>query len=96
MYKRDPLIKVGRPRLEVDYAMVLRLRDEEHLGWTLGAEQYRERTNQWVSRDTFKRRYYEAKSASEPTAIKVVGPKVVVKSRMESFLEEWERKLKEL
>ncbi|MFC1914567.1 hypothetical protein ACFLXF_04775, partial [Chloroflexota bacterium] len=71
-------------------------RDEEHLGWTLGAEQYRKRTGQWISRDTFKRRYYEAKGALEPKPIKVVEPKVIVKSHMESFLEEWERKLKEL
>jgi len=66
MDKRDPLIKVGRPRLEVDYALVLRLRDEEHLGWSLGAEECRKRTGQWISRDTFKRRYFEAKSAKSP------------------------------
>ena len=60
---RQPLIKPGRPRLEVDSALILRLRDEEYLGWSRGAEQYRERTGQWISRDTFKRRYYEAKAA---------------------------------
>jgi hypothetical protein len=62
MNERDPLIKVGRPRLELDYALVLLLRDEEHLGWTRGAEEYRKRTGQWISRDTFKRRYLEAKA----------------------------------
>ncbi len=66
MEKRDPLIKAGRPRLEVDYALVLCLRDEEHLGWARGAEEYRKRTGQWISRDTFKRRYYEAKAAKSP------------------------------
>ena len=96
MDERDPLIKVGRPRLNVDFTLVLRLRDDEHLGWTLGAQQYRERTKQWISRDTFKRRYYEAKAASEPGATNVAKPKVVVESRKGSFLEEWERKLKEL
>ena len=60
---QDPLIKTGRPRLEVDYALVLRLRDDEYLGWTRGAEEYRKRTSQWISRDTFKRRYFEAKAA---------------------------------
>ena len=64
MEMRDPLIKPGRPRLNVDYTLVLRLRAEEHLGWTRGAEEYRKRTGQWISRDTFKRRYYQAKTAT--------------------------------
>ena len=64
MDKRDPFIKAGRPRVEVDSAMVLRLRDVEHLGWSRGAEEYRKRTGQWLSRDTFKRRYYEANTTS--------------------------------
>lgn len=81
MEKRDPLIKVGRPRLNVDSALVLHLRDEEHLGWTLGAQEYRERTKQWISRDTFKRRYFEAKAPP--------------KSWRDEFKEELERSLKE-
>ena len=44
----------------MDFAIVLRLRDIEHLGWFRGAEEYRKRTGQWISRDTFKRRYLEA------------------------------------
>ena len=35
MEKQDPLIKPGRPRLNVDFTLVLSLRDEEHLGWTV-------------------------------------------------------------
>jgi len=66
MDKRDPFIKAGRPRVEVDSALILRLRDEEHLGWSRGSERYREITGQWVSRDTFKRRYYEAKKNELP------------------------------
>ena len=62
MDKRDPLIKPGRPRIEADYSLVLHLRDEEHLGWTRGALEYRKRTGLWISRDTFKRRYLEAKA----------------------------------
>ena len=50
----------GRPRLSVDFAIVLRLRDEENLGWSRMAEAYRELTGQYVSRDTIKRRYLEA------------------------------------
>jgi len=50
----------GRPRLSVDFAIVLRLRDEENLGWSRMAEAYRELTGQYVSRDTMKRRYLEA------------------------------------
>ena len=62
----NSLIQSGRPKLIVDSAIVLRLRDVENLGWSKGAEQYRERTGQWISRDTFKRRYYEAKAAKSP------------------------------
>jgi hypothetical protein len=59
-------IRPGRPRLEVDYALILRLRDVENLGWMRGAAQYREITKQWISRDTFKRRYFEAKATKSP------------------------------
>ena len=53
-------IQMGRPRLSVDFAIVLRLRDEDNLGWSRMAEAYRELTGQYVSRDTIKRRYLEA------------------------------------
>ncbi len=53
-------ILVGRPRLSVDFAIVLRLRDKENLGWSRMAEAYRKLTGQYVSRDTMKRRYLEA------------------------------------
>ena len=51
----------GRPRLSVDFAIVLRLRDMDNLGWSRMAEVYRELTGKYVSRDTMKRRYFEAK-----------------------------------
>ena len=66
MAERQLLIRPGRPRIEVDFALVLRLRDVENLGWSRGAARYREITKKWVSRDTFKRRYYEAKAAKSP------------------------------
>ena len=71
MDKGDPLIKAGRPRVEVDSATVLRLRDVEHLGWLRGAEEYRKRTGQWISRDTFKRRYLET-VAEEPSLARLL------------------------
>ena len=55
-------IVAGRPRLSVDFAIVLRLRDVENLGWSRMAETYRGVTGQYISRDTIKRRYLEAKS----------------------------------
>jgi len=55
-------ILVGRPRLLVDFAIVLRLREVDNLGWSRMAERYRELTGQYVSRDTMKRRYLEAKT----------------------------------
>ncbi len=55
-------IVVGRPRLSVDFAIVLRLRDVDNMGWFRMAETYREITGQYISRDTIKRRYLEAKA----------------------------------
>jgi len=60
-------IQMGRPRLSVDFAIVLRLREEENLGWTRMAEAYREQTGQYISRDTIKRRYLEATKARTDT-----------------------------
>ncbi len=54
-------IQSGRPRLPVDFATVLRLRDVDNLGWSRMAEAYRKLTGQYISRDTIKRRYLEAK-----------------------------------
>ena len=53
-------ILVGRPRLSVDFAIVLRLREVDNLGWSRMAESFREITGQYISRDTMKRRYLEA------------------------------------
>ena len=54
-------ILAGRPRILVDFAIVLRLRDDHNLGWSWMAESYRELTGQYISRDTIKRRYLETK-----------------------------------
>lgn len=64
----------GRPRLSVDLAIVLRLRDEETLGWSRMAEAYRELTGQYVSRDTIKRRYLEASKTELPLSIELIEP----------------------
>ena len=53
-------VLVGRPRVLVDFAIVLRLRDVDSMGWSRMAEAYREITGQYISRDTIKRRYLEA------------------------------------
>jgi hypothetical protein len=64
----DKKVEVGRPRISVDFAIVLRMRDTQHLGWSRLAEAYREITGQYISRDTIKRRYIEAKSREDTTA----------------------------
>ena len=64
----DKKILVGRPRLSVDFAIVLRMRDEENLGWSRMAEEYRKLTGEYVSRDTMKRRYLEARLQKDTTA----------------------------
>jgi hypothetical protein len=65
-------IAVGRPRLLVDFAIVLRLRDVENLGWLRMAEAYREITGQYISRDTIKRRYLEAKAQEAAGTIPLI------------------------
>ena len=55
-------VEVGRPRKEVDFAIVLRMREERKLGWSRMAQAYRELTGQYISRDTIKRRYFEARA----------------------------------
>jgi len=54
-------ISMGRPKLSVDYAIVLRLREVDNLGCSRMAEAYREITGLYISRDTIKRRYLETK-----------------------------------
>jgi hypothetical protein len=43
-----------------DIAIVLRMRDGQNLGWSRMAEEYRNLSGEYVSRDTVKRRYFEA------------------------------------
>ncbi len=52
---------MGRPRLKVDFAIVLRMRDGQNLGWSRMAEEYRRLSGEYISRDTIKRRYLEAR-----------------------------------
>ena len=58
---------MGRPRLSVDFAIVLRMRDDQNLGWSSMAEEYRKLSGNYISRDTMKRRYFEAKHRIEDT-----------------------------
>ena len=58
------MTQVGRPMTLVDFAIVLRLRDVDNLGWSRMAETYRGMTGQYISRDTIKRRYLEAKESN--------------------------------
>ena len=69
----DPLIQSGRPRLLVDYGLVLVLREREHLGWSRVAAEYIRRTGQYISKQTCKRRYEEVKSSKAVMAAS--GPK---------------------
>lgn len=55
-------IQSGRPRVFVDFAIILRMRDVDNLGWSRMAMTYMEKTGQYVSRETIKRRYLEARS----------------------------------
>ncbi len=61
------MIQVGRPKLSVDFAIVLRMRDGQNLGWSRMAEEYRKLTGEYISRDTMKRRYLETKTQEVTT-----------------------------
>ena len=54
------LVQSGRPRLLVDFGLILDLREKEKLGWSRIAREYIRRTGQYVSKQTCKRRYGEA------------------------------------
>ena len=60
-------IQLGRPKVFVDFAMILRMRDVDNLGWSRMAQAYMEMTGRYISRDTMKRRYLEAKSQEDTT-----------------------------
>ena len=62
--------QVGRPRILVDFATILSMRDMDNLGWSRMAKVYRQITGQYISRDTIKRRYLEAKSGTKSTQVK--------------------------
>jgi hypothetical protein len=51
-------IKRGRHRIEVDYDLVISLRQSEGLGWKRAAMEYNSRTGQKISKDTYRRRYF--------------------------------------
>ena len=59
---------MGRPRILVGFAIVLRMLEVDNLGWSRMAEAYREITGRYISRDTIKRRYLEAQSQKSATA----------------------------
>ena len=58
----------GRPRVLVDFATLLRMRDMGNMGWSRMAQAYREISGHYISRDTIKRRYLEAKAQEVTTA----------------------------
>ncbi len=56
------LIQSGRPRLMVDFGLLLDLREKENLGWSRVAREYTRRTGLYISKQTCKRRYEEITS----------------------------------
>ena len=47
----------GRPRVSVDFALILHLRRDRGFGWRRVAREYINETGQYISRWTCKRRY---------------------------------------
>ena len=65
MDNKQPKRGPGRPRVELDSALVLHLIDDEGYGWAAAAQEYTCRTEHWTCKDTIKRRYKEAKSKQD-------------------------------
>ena len=51
-------IRPGRPKIKVDYDLIISLRQTESLGWKRAAAEYSSRTGQNISKDTYRRRYF--------------------------------------
>lgn len=56
-------IKWGRPRIEVDYDLIINLRQVEGMGWKKAALEYSLRIGQKISKDTYRRRYFFIKKS---------------------------------
>ncbi len=56
-----PPILCGRPRKTVNNGLLLDLREKEGLGWGRVATAYSDLTGDFISKQTCKRRYLEAK-----------------------------------
>ncbi len=69
---------MARPRINLDIALILRLRDDEHLGWTRMADEYRDSKGQYISRDTIKRRYKIAKAQQASRVVNYVKVSPVI------------------
>ena len=63
MDEKEQQIKPGRPRIEVDYDLIIALRQVEGLGWKRAAAEYSSRTGQKISKDTYRRRYFFIKES---------------------------------
>ena len=48
---------MARPRITVDFDMVMHMCDIDKIGWSRMAEIYRKMSGQYISRETIKRRY---------------------------------------
>ena len=57
----------------MDFAIVLRMREVENLGWSRMVEAYRQITGQFISRDTIKRRYLEAKAREATLQLNLIS-----------------------
>ena len=68
-------VRNGRPPLKVDFAILLRLREGDHLGWSRVAQEYLKITGQLISRETLERRYlrYKAIESAGKLVVNVDG-----------------------
>ena len=57
---KQPIL-CGRPRKTVNNGLLLDLREKEGLGWGRVATEYTHQTGDFISKQTCKRRYLEAK-----------------------------------
>jgi hypothetical protein len=87
--QRKTMVRKGRPRVKVNFAVLLPLRDVHHFGWSRVAKEYLIQTGQRVSPETLERRYlkYKETQSAGKFVINVGGPPPKKKERVQVVVE---------
>jgi hypothetical protein len=73
--QRKTVVRKGRPKVKVNFAVLLRLREVDNFGWSRLSREYLVQTGQLISPETLQRRYlqYKALQSAGKLVINVGG-----------------------